>query len=239
MKRIDMTGWVMNQHGIPDSHWTVIKYLNNSKWECQCDCSNQTIRAVNGSDLRSGHSKSCGCYKAEQTAKRMAKDITNQKYGKLTALYPTEQRQQTNIVWHCKCDCGNEIDVSLLYLQNGHTSSCGCQRQSKGISKIKEILITNNIPFEEEKTFVDCKDKNMLPFDLFVDNKYLIEYDGEQHFKPGANGSAWHNLEYYQKHDKIKNEWALANNIQLIRIPYYVKNIILEDLLPETSKYLL
>ena len=32
-------------------------------------------------------------------------------------------------VWHCKCDCGNEIDARQSNLQNGWTRSCGCLRQ--------------------------------------------------------------------------------------------------------------
>lgn len=96
----------------------------------------------------------------------------------LTALYPTNKRQLTNIIWHCKCDCGNECDVSLMYLTNGHTSSCGCLSTSKGVAQIITLLEKYNIPFEREKTFLDCKDKNVLPFDFFVNNQYLIEYDG-------------------------------------------------------------
>ena len=36
-------------------------------------------------------------------------DISNQKFGYLTALYPT--RLYGRFAWHCKCDCGREIDV--------------------------------------------------------------------------------------------------------------------------------
>ena len=28
--------------------------------------------------------------------------------------------------WHCRCDCGNECDVSSEQLRNGGTRSCGC-----------------------------------------------------------------------------------------------------------------
>jgi len=33
-KMIDMTGWKMSEHGVPDSKWTVIKYAGKSKWQC-------------------------------------------------------------------------------------------------------------------------------------------------------------------------------------------------------------
>lgn len=55
-------------------------------WLCKCDCGN--FVEVVGIDLRSGHTKSCGCIHSEQLANRnkeMAKenvwDITSKEYG--------------------------------------------------------------------------------------------------------------------------------------------------------------
>jgi hypothetical protein len=43
-KSIDMTGWVMKEHGVPDSLLTVIEkaYSKNNSlyWKCQCECGN-------------------------------------------------------------------------------------------------------------------------------------------------------------------------------------------------------
>jgi len=52
-----------------------------------------------------------------------AKDLTNQKFGRLTAL--TVFYKDGIRWWHCKCDCGNIHDVSILNLGRG-TKSCGC-----------------------------------------------------------------------------------------------------------------
>lgn len=52
---------------------------------------------------------------------------------------------------------------------------------------IKEILLENNIPFEQEKTFDNCRfpDTNKKArFDFYVNNTYLIEFDGRQHIEP-------------------------------------------------------
>ena len=41
-----------------------------------------------------------------------AKDLTGQRFGRLTALYPTNRRDyKGSVIWHCRCDCGNETDV--------------------------------------------------------------------------------------------------------------------------------
>ena len=58
--------------------------------------------------------------------------------------------------------------------------SCGCTR-SIGEEKITQLLQEAGIPFQKEKIFKECKypDTNgYARFDFFVNNKYLIEYDG-------------------------------------------------------------
>ena len=61
-------------------------------------------------------------------------DLTNQRFGKLTAIFPTHKNGKT--AWHCKCDCGNELDVFTFCLRNGNTSSCGCGQ----INQVKNEL---------------------------------------------------------------------------------------------------
>lgn len=50
----------------------------------------------------------------------------NKKYGKLTTLYKNGISKSRNIIWHCRCDCGNELDVTSGSLITGNTRSCGC-----------------------------------------------------------------------------------------------------------------
>ena len=94
------------------------------RWKCRCDCGKITRPYTQ--DLRSGHTKSCGCLQKEMTSKCSAKDITGQTFGRLTALYPTEERRNEKIMWRCRCIEGNEIEVATADLIKGHTQSCGC-----------------------------------------------------------------------------------------------------------------
>ena len=121
-------------------------------------------------------------------------------------------------------------------LKKGNTQSCGfCCENSHGNLKISKILEEANIPYEREKRFLDCKDKSYLPFDFYIDDKYLIEYDGKQHFK----SEGFFDYESTHRHDLIKNQWCKDNNISLIRIPYtHYDNLCLEDLLLETSNFI-
>lgn len=53
----------------------VIKRVENRKnctmWLCKCECDNETI--VSTGDLKSGHTKSCGCYKIERIIETKSK----------------------------------------------------------------------------------------------------------------------------------------------------------------------
>ena len=57
------------------------------------------------------------------------KDLTGQKFGKLTILRRVEDRKRGRPMWLCQCECGNQTVVSStrLLLPNG-TRSCGCLR---------------------------------------------------------------------------------------------------------------
>ena len=56
------------------------------------------------------------------------RDITGQKFGMLTAMYPTDSRNNGSVVWHFMCDCGQEADKPLNSVTSGKLHSCGCLR---------------------------------------------------------------------------------------------------------------
>lgn len=162
-------------------------------------------------------------------------NIQGQDFGYWHVLYKTEKRNAGGIIyWHCRCKCGIERDVLGSSLRQGLSVSCGCL-QSKGNELIQKLLTEANIPFEREKIFETCVDKTYLPFDFFVNNQYLIEYDGSQHY----DKTSLFNYDYTHKHDLIKSKWCKEHNIPLIRIPYtHFKNLTLNDLLLNTSNFI-
>lgn len=173
----------------------------------------------------------------EKTIPSTTIDLTGQTFGKLTVIKQSDKRASNgSVYWHCKCECGREKDILGQSLRNGSCTSCGSHSNiSKGNAKIIDILNKHNILYEVEKKFSTCKDKNCLPFDFYVNNSYLIEYDGEQHY----DKNTVFNYEYTHKHDLIKTQWCKENNIPLIRIPYtHYNNLCLEDLILETSSFI-
>ena len=214
--RIDLTNQTFGR-------WTALEYVKPGKWKCQCSCENKTIKLVEGRNLRSGKSLSCGCLQKEQVSKANSKDYTNMRFGKLIA---EKRMRENNITFYlCKCDCGNIIKVDGRNLSSGHTSSCGCIK-SKGEYRIGQYLLNQEIVFQKEKQFEDCVDINKLKFDFYLpDLNIIIEYDGEQHYQISRFGNKDYDtakieFEQVQKRDAIKTKWCVEKNIKLIRIPY-------------------
>lgn len=98
------------------------------RWKCQCDCGN--ISHPRTASLRNKTTKSCGCLQKDAASKHNAKDITGQRFGRLTALHPVGKGRDRLIVWRLRCDCGKNIDHTIRHL-GGDTQSCGCLRREK------------------------------------------------------------------------------------------------------------
>lgn len=102
-KFIDMTGWVMREHGVPDSKLIVVCRERNDKrghtmWKCRCECGGEIVGL--GYRIKSGRIKSCSCMKA----------VPEFRHGKTNSrLYR---------IWHgmkSRCDC----EVAKYYKDYG------------------------------------------------------------------------------------------------------------------------
>lgn len=228
----------------------------HTAWKCKCECGNETVVRVD--HLKEKRIVSCGCYNKELASAHIknlnkkwknAKDITGMRSGWLIALKPTEKRihygnNNSKVVW--KCQCLNPIHNEPKYCEATtsditmkNKTSCGCVN-SRGEAKIADLLSKNNVYFETQKTFNSCRfitTNSLAKFDFYVDNKYIIEFDGKQHFEELNNN--WEQLKNIKERDAFKTEWCKENNIPLIRIPYWkLETLNINDLLLERSEYL-
>lgn len=67
------------------------------------------------------------------------KDLTGQRFGRLTVIRREGATPQRLATWLCRCDCGNECVVCRTCLIAGRTRSCGCLN----IERIKEHRTTH------------------------------------------------------------------------------------------------
>lgn len=119
-KNADLTGMVFGE-------LTVLSREESrggrTRWMCRCSCGNAKI--VTAHELKTGKTKSCGA--SSHKVGRNIVDISGRRFGRLTALYPTEKRNKKfSVYWHCRCDCGKETDVTEDGLMFGSYKSCGC-----------------------------------------------------------------------------------------------------------------
>lgn len=152
----------------------------------------------------------------------------NKRFGMLTVIEDLGSREGRHW-WKCKCDCGNIIEISRRDLS--HKSHCGCLSLSNGEFQISQLLETLHLHYIYNKTYWE---ESAVRPDFVVEDKWIIEFDGEQHFKEIP---CFGNLKDIQKRDQIKNNLCKKYNIPLIRIPFDA-DIVKEDLIPETSKFL-
>lgn len=127
------------EHDLRDQKFGQLKVLHKADkqnrsggtwWLCQCSCGK--LCEYPATLLVTGKRTSCGCASAKNYA---FCNIAGQHFGRLTALYALSKRDSKgSIVWHCKCTCGNEVDVSYNCLVYSNLKSCGCQKKEHGQS---------------------------------------------------------------------------------------------------------
>ena len=134
--------------------------------------------------------------------------------------------------------CGYKYKVSPhKFINGGHR--CPACNISKAEFEINQYLSDNNYNYKKEYTFDGLVGLKGMPlrFDFAVKLKHkllLIEYDGEYHYKPIEGEEK---LFIQKEHDRRKDEYCKKNNSQLIRIPYWERDNMINILDKEINKF--
>ena len=99
---------------------------------------------------------------------RPVRDETGRRYGRLTVVRQGPSSTD-GVMWHARCDCGQDKLVLVKLLRNGHTRSCGClhrellsDRRTKPISegtrfgRLVVLLRGPNSPSKHSRYYVRC-----------------------------------------------------------------------------------
>lgn len=68
------------------------------------------------------------------------KDLSGQKYGRLTVICRAANDKQGNAQWVCLCECGKEKIVRGKSLSTGTTQSCGCFLSESSRKRMKRLM---------------------------------------------------------------------------------------------------
>lgn len=96
-------------------------------WKCKCNLCGKEFESTSA-NIKSGTKKSCGCLKYAEKEK-FVKDISGQKFGKLTVIEKMKERKHRKVQWKCICDCGKICITDGCRLRQGRAKSCGCEKE--------------------------------------------------------------------------------------------------------------
>lgn len=200
------------------------------KYPCECQKSLKPTRGIPIDDL-----------------KNRVKTMTNGKYEIVDMDGFSTINESEVTIRHLE-DCDQKDFRCRLGAFLYGQKRCPCMTKggsSKGELIIKKWLDNKKYSYKKELTFDDLRSDSgyKLRYDFGIFNKdesmyCIIEFDGEQHYKPANFGSSAEKDEYTEeyyfkktlRHDEIKDNYCYVNNIRLIRIPYWKFNEIDEIL---------
>jgi hypothetical protein len=207
---------------------TAIKFINtnggHAYWKFKCDCG--TTKVLQGSLVSSGKTTHCGC----------KNDLSGRKFGKLRVLGRDKRVDNRNSYWVCQCECGNVKTIQRPGLISGEIISCGCSKsyyEELLLHIVKEIFhdemfnVLHNYSGFDWLYREETKSYQHIDIVVFENNKvkFLIEYDGKQHFEPVRFGGicieeAERKFTYQKKMDERKNRLAREMGFVLVRFSY-------------------
>ncbi len=153
-------------------------------WFCRCDCGREITATA--AELKSGHTRSCGCQRYKNPVNK--KDLSGKRFGRLVVVAPAEADGRVRSgYWHCRCDCGRELDVCGVNLTAGRTRSCGCLNSEQSAKIHEHMTYRDNTCVERLKQIHNGRETNKAGFrGLFVtkDGKYraTITFQGVHYY---------------------------------------------------------
>lgn len=175
--------------------------IRNILWKCKCDCGGEVITSSH--NLNYGLVMDCGCsYKSE--------DLTGKRFGHIEVIKrlpnTSERKFRTTVMWLCKCDCGETLEIKASDLTQKRMISCGCHKNKKAL----------NMAIKQNKD-------NMRLYYIYIDMKRRCNNPNDQYYiRYGGRGikvcDEWNDKYGFASF----YEWAInngyANNLTLDRI---------------------
>lgn len=220
-----------------DYEYIKLKNKSSSKIQIKCICKNHVdkgIQIINYQNMKNNKVGCIYCKGLGRTKESFQKELDEN----LKNIEIINFNSYSDLVVKCAI-CGHIWTTNGANLTSGH----GCPQccKSRYEKCVENILNNNHIVYIPQYTFDDCKDINVLPFDFYIiDRNTLIEVDGQGHYRPVnfkgmSDEDAMMSFSITMLHDTIKSEFCKKNNINLLRIPYY----LIDDKDTDLEQYIL
>jgi len=138
-------------------------------------------------------------------------DLSGQTFGRLTVLSLNEDRGKFGqVVFLCKCECGNEINVCSGHLKSGHTRSCGCLTRDMASARCgpKSPVWNPNLTDEEREDKRDFKEYKEWRKSVYERDNHTCQKCGATSVRLNA-----HHIESYAKNKDLRT--ILENGVTL------------------------
>lgn len=183
----------------------------------------------------------CGCDELWER-KRTSIDKMKEECQRVGVKFIKRTSKNNECYVNYNCPNHSELGVqstSWTHFKEFNYGCPHCHKISRGENKIYKYLSDNHVSFIKEHSFEDCMYKRHLKFDFYIPSiNLIIEYNGQQHYKPVEIFGGKNNYNNSSKRDKIKLDYCKKNNIELLIIPYWDYDNIEKILEPYASKAL-
>lgn len=206
-----------------------------SKIQCICNICEHQWSTRPQVLIRGSGCPVCASVKRIKPFQKVFQEVQKVHKGTMLLNESTYNSVTKKAVFTCKT-CGHSWQQLPRVVING----CGCPlcAMSKYQDKVKKILTDLKVPFVFDRGIGNCvnpQSGRLLRFDFILSNpnncKMLIQVDGKQHFIQMRETIP---IQKYKMRDSIKNNYAKAHGIVLIRVAGKrfgtVKHITIEHL---------
>lgn len=209
------------------SNYELIKYIDFSNVTVKCKKCGYIRHTTADNILRFG-CKRCSSIEANKDRKlsnldfiERANTIHNFKYDYSKVEY---YNWNTPIIITCP------IHGDFAQMPGKHLQGQGCPKcqQSSGEQIINTVLKSFKIDFDTEVVIKNPYHNHNFRVDFYIElnsNKYIIEYNGEQHYKPVEYFGGTLKYEEQKQRDKDLELYCMNNNTNLLSIRFDEMNI--------------
>lgn len=192
VKTKDLTGQIFGRWKVlyqVDDHITP-KGEHRPMWMCECQCDKRTKRAVDAYSLKSGNSKSCGCYSIEETKKRNSRQnifkLINDEYYIGRTQSDKEfyfDKEDYNLVKDYCWDIDNSNGYAKTIDKINNTGKLYLHRLVMGCKKGDNVLIDHI-----NRNKIDCRKNNLR---IVNDIQNAINKGIKTNNTSGKTGVSW------------------------------------------------
>lgn len=194
--------------GRSENDWIDKNERRYPRWDCVCDCGNKITARADA--LRSGHTKSCGCYKRKKCAERVVAMNTTHG-GADSRLYNT---------WsHMKARCLNKNNKSYSHYGGRGIKICDAWlndfdefRRWALLHGYNDQLTIDRIDVNGNYEPENCRWADHKTQANNTTKNHYIEYGGERHTL--SQWSEITGVPPYAIRKRIKNGWSLKDALE-------------------------